>query len=41
MNENVNDEKDIIDQRCNKVWSSVSDHPYLSCNDHCDCWLFQ
>ena len=21
--------------------SSAFDHPYLSCNDHCDLWLFQ
>ena len=32
----------------NKGWSTVNyhqsldfDHPYLSCNDHCDCRLFQ
>ena len=32
----------------NKGWSVVNycqslvfDHPYLSCNDHCDWWLFQ
>ena len=32
----------------NKCWSTANyhqslafDHPYLSCNDHCDWWLFQ
>ena len=39
---------DLICSTANKSWSKVNYHqslafdgPYLSCNDHCDRWLFQ